>query len=247
VFAHWRSAPYNKGRVEIDFCHGLPAERLNKTVLMIDGERQKSSIASKARGYQGFDRHMTLTESETAFFADYEWAIIRLATALPVAGRSHPPLLVFASVEFVHSDRPRPDSTPLDELGIPPHTRGEGPSGMRVYFRRAALAAADALRWYRDVAKGALTVPIPWDPHERGRHDGGPLRGPALVDEPPWSKLAFPIVDSSLFAGSKATYPAPFLGPGTAPARIHRLMAAADPDLEFPTTSPPLSIGTVRW
>jgi hypothetical protein len=40
------------------------------------------------------------------------------------------------------------------------------------------------------------------------------------------------MVDSSLFAGSKATYPVPFLGPGAAPARIHRLMAAADPDLE---------------
>jgi len=179
-----------------------------------------------------------LTENETTLFACYEWAIIRLATALPVADRSRPPLLAFASVEFVHSDRPRPDSTPLDERGIPPHTRGDGPSGMRLYFRRAALAAADALQWYRGVAKGTLTVPIPSDPSERGRHDGEPLRGPALVDEPPWPKLAFPIVDSSLFAGSKATYPAPFLGPGAAPARIHRLMAAADPDLESLTHDP---------
>jgi hypothetical protein len=173
-----------------------------------------------------------ITENDPALFACYEWAIIRLATALPVKERSNPPLLVFASVEFVHSDRPRPDSTPLDERGVPPHTRGEGPSGMRVYFRRMALAAADALRWYRDVAKGALTVPIPNDPKERGRHDGEALRGPVLVDEPPWPKLVFPMVDSSLFSGSKATYPTPFLGPGAAPARIHRLMAAADPDLE---------------
>lgn len=172
------------------------------------------------------------TEDDTAFLDSYRWAIIRLATALPVVERTSLPLLVFASVEFVHADRPRPDSTPLDENDIPPHTRGSGSSGIRVYFRRVALTAPDALRWYRGMANGTPSAPIPSDPSERGRHDGSALRGPALIDEPPWPKLTFPMVDSSLFAGSKATYPAPFLGPGAAPARIHRLMAAADPDLE---------------
>ena len=178
------------------------------------------------------------TENETAFFACYDWAIIRVVTGLPVSGDSNPPLLVFASVELVHSDRPRPDSTRLDERGIPPHTRGHGPSGVRVYYRRVALAAADALQWYRYVANGTRIVPIPSAPEERGRYDGSPLRGPALIDEPPWPKLAFPMVDSSLFAGSNATYPVPFLGPGAAPARIHRLMAAADPDLELLSHDP---------
>jgi len=109
---------------------------------------------------------------------------------------------------------------------------------MRVYFRRIALTAPDALRWYRDVAKGTLTVAIPTDPQERGCHDGEPLRGPAVIDEPPWPRLAFPIVDSSFFAGSEPSYPAPFLGPGATPARIHRLMAVADPDLESISRDP---------
>jgi hypothetical protein len=46
--------------------------------------------------------------------------------------------------------------------------------------------------------------------------------------------VAFPISDHSLFGG-ESYYPTPFIGPGAAPARIHRLMSAADPDLEVLT------------
>jgi hypothetical protein len=172
-----------------------------------------------------------MIEDDTAFFDRYESAIVRLATCRAVNEKSQPPLLVFASLEFVHSDRPYPDSTPLDD-GIPPHTHSGGSSGLRVYFRRVAMRASDALHWYRGASRGNLTVPIPSDPADRGRFDGTPLRSPALIEEPPWPRLAFPISDESIFGGSQITYPTPFLGPGSMPARIHRLMPAADPDLD---------------
>lgn len=173
---------------------------------------------------------MTIEETP-ALFDCYGSAIVRMATCLANEEKSHPPLLVFASLEFVHSDRPYPDSTPLAD-GVPSHTRGSGSSGLRVYFRRVAMRASDALQWYREASSGTLTVPIPGDPADRGRFDGTPLRSPALIEEPPWPQLAFPIADQSLFSGGQITYPTPFLGPGSMPARIHRLMAAADPDLD---------------
>jgi hypothetical protein len=171
-----------------------------------------------------------MIEDEEKLFASYEWAIVRLATCTPDTEASHPPLLVFASLEFVHSDRPQPDSTPLESNGVPPHTRGL--SGVRVYFRRVGMTASAALSWYREASKGNLSIPVPADPALRGRFDGGPLRGPALIEEPRWPRLALPVPDRSFLGGGLQTYPTPFLGPGSAPARIHRLMASGDPDLD---------------
>jgi hypothetical protein len=98
------------------------------------------------------------TEADTFIFARYEWAIIRLATCRAIGEKSQPPLLVFASLEFVHSDRPRPDSTPLNSDGMPPYLRSPGSSGLIAYFRRVAMKATEALRWYRDAADGVLLM-----------------------------------------------------------------------------------------
>jgi hypothetical protein len=173
---------------------------------------------------------MMTTEAGTELFANYKWAIVRLATCMPVSGASKPALLVFASLEFVHSGRPQPDSTPLNTKSVPPHI--EGASGLRVYFRRVGMRASDALSWYRAASKGSLTVPLPADAAEQGSFDGSSLRAPTLIEEPQWPRLGFPAPDQTLFGGVMRTYPTPFLGPGAAPARIHRLMASADPDLE---------------
>jgi hypothetical protein len=61
-----------------------------------------------------------MIESEAAFLANYGSAIVRFATCRPGNKKAQPALLVFASLEFVHSDRPAPDSTPLDDKGVPP-------------------------------------------------------------------------------------------------------------------------------
>jgi hypothetical protein len=116
------------------------------------------------------------------------------------------------------------------QFGVPPYI--EGSSGLRVYFRRVGMKSSEALGWYRAAAKGELTVPMAADPAERGRFDGRPLSGPPVIDEPRWPRLAFPLPDQSLFGGVLRAYPTPFLGSGAAPARIHRLMASADPYLE---------------
>jgi hypothetical protein len=171
-----------------------------------------------------------IAEAETELFTAYEWAIVRMATCMPASATRNPPLLVFASVEFVHSSRPQPDSTPLNDDSVPPHI--EGSSGLRVYFRRVGMKSSEALGWYRDASKGKLTVPVAADPAERGRFDGRPLNGPPVVEEPRWPRLAFPVPDQSLFGGVLRAYPTPFLGAGAAPARIHRLMASADPYLD---------------
>ena len=97
-----------------------------------------------------------MSEAETAFHAGYEWAIVRLATCLPDDRRDQPSLLVFASVEFVHGDRPKPDSTPLDKNDVPSYIRSERSSGSKIYFRRVAMRASDALAWYRKAATGNL-------------------------------------------------------------------------------------------
>jgi hypothetical protein len=170
-----------------------------------------------------------IAEAEAEFLTAYKWAIVRMATCIPASATPNPPLLVFASVEFVHSGRPQPDSTPLNK-DVPPHI--EGSSGLRVYFRRVGMRSSEALGWYLDASKGKLTVPIPAAPDERGRFDGGPLSGPPVIEEPRWPRLAFPVPDQSLFGGVLRAYPTPFLGAGAAPARIHRLMASADPYLD---------------
>jgi hypothetical protein len=175
-----------------------------------------------------------MIESEAAFLASYGSAIVRFATCRPSNKKAQPAVLVFASLEFVHCDRPAPDSTPLDDKGIPPKTKSRGPSRSQVYFRRVAMSAPDALAWYRQAMEGEVTSPLAADPADRGPHDGGPLRAPLLVEEPPWPRLAFPISDHALLGGG-SYYPTPFVGPGAAPARIHRLMSAADPDLEVLT------------
>jgi hypothetical protein len=171
-----------------------------------------------------------IAEAEAELFTAYEWAIVRLTTCMPTSAAPNPPLLVFASLEFVHSGRPQPDSTPLDRKGIPPHI--EGTSGLPVYFRRVGMKSSEALSWYREASEGKLTIPVPADPAERGSFDGKPLSGPPVVEEPRWPRLAFPVPDQSLFGGVLRAYPTPFLGPGAAPARIHRLMASADPYLD---------------
>jgi hypothetical protein len=94
------------------------------------------------------------------------------------------------------------------------------------------MRATDAVDWYEKAAAGKVTIPLAVDEGDRGRYDGGSLRAPSLTEEPPWPRFAFPIDSQSLFGG-EAYYPTPFVGPGAAPARIHRLMAAADPDLDI--------------
>jgi hypothetical protein len=157
-----------------------------------------------------------MNETEAFIFDRYEFAI-RLATC----------------------HRPRPDSTPLDSNGVPLHLTSAS-SGLTAYFRRIGMKAADALHWYREAASGTLTLPIPDNPSERGRFDGSPLHSAPLIDEPPWPQLAFPISDQSFFGSGQIIYPVPFIGPGAQPARIHRLMSAADSNLEALSRDPSL-------
>jgi hypothetical protein len=175
-----------------------------------------------------------MIENEPAFLASYGSAIVRFATCRPGNENAQPPLLAFASLEFVHSDRPTPDSAPLDDKGIPARTVSRGPPRCQVYFRRVAMNTREALVWYRGAIDGRVTSPVAANVADRGPHDGGPLRAPLHLEEPPWPQLAFPISDRS-FLGGDSYYPTPFMGPGAAPARIHRLMSEADPDLEVLT------------
>jgi hypothetical protein len=174
-----------------------------------------------------------MIDEEISTFGCYEYAIARLATVVPRAGgdksRVSAPLLVFASLEFLTTDRPVPDTTPLDRDDVPPHIRS-GSSGSTIYFRRIAMTAGDALSWYKAAADGKLAPPRAACKRDRGRHDEKPLRAPNLTEEPPWPGLAFPVEGQALFGG-EAYYPTPFIGASASPARIHRLMAAADPDL----------------
>jgi hypothetical protein len=127
-----------------------------------------------------------MIESEAAFLTDYGSAIVRFATCRPDNKKAQPALLVFASLEFVHCDRPAPDSTPLDDKGIPPKTQSRGPARSQVYFRRVAMSAPEALAWYRQAIEGKVTSPFAADLADRGPHDGGSLRAPLLLEEPPW-------------------------------------------------------------
>jgi hypothetical protein len=44
-----------------------------------------------------------MAEAEAKLFTAYEWAIVRMATCMPVSATPNPPLLVFASLEFVRA------------------------------------------------------------------------------------------------------------------------------------------------
>ena len=83
-----------------------------------------------------------ITALTSEFNAAFDWAVIRLATYVP-AGTTQPRLL-FGTVSLLTKDRPRPFS----RKGVERHPVGKGKWG-KVFFRRTALSAHDAVVWYR--------------------------------------------------------------------------------------------------
>jgi hypothetical protein len=159
----------------------------------------------------------------------YHSAIVRIATARD-REEDERPLLLFASVELVTSSRPEPDSSPINEKGVPQTFRGKR-AAVDLAFRRAAMRAMDAVDWYRALPANP-TLPIPGSDDDRGKYDGTSIRTALLTDEPAWPSLSTPLADPSLFGSDKDLYPTPFIGPGAYPAKIHRQFAALTPLLE---------------
>ncbi len=87
-----------------------------------------------------------------------------------VEGPKAPSRLVFATLELLVPGRPLPASGPLQFRNV-----GIGSTG-RVFFRKVAMEAADAVNWYVAAARGNLATPVPADPAQRDpRHDGRPV------------------------------------------------------------------------
>lgn len=160
---------------------------------------------------------------------DYIGAIIRIATLNLKNLKS--PLLIFASVELIHFDRPAPDSQKLNEKGLP-HIKKLGHIEGNVAFRRVAMKASDAINWYEKFKTGLTVLPIPENKEDVGKHDGNPLQHTDLVDEPKWPNLSTPLTSNSIINGNASDFPAPFLGSGSFPAKIHRMLPKKNTDLQ---------------
>jgi hypothetical protein len=159
----------------------------------------------------------------------YHSAIIRIATVRDRPDAEHA-LLLFASVELVTGSRPVPDSSPVNERGVPQVCRPKE-ANFDLAFRRVAMSAIDAVDWYRSL-KQHPNLPIPLRDTDRGRYDGREIQVAELMDEPIWPSFSTPLADPSLFGSADDFYPTPFIGSGAHPARVHRQLAALTPLLE---------------
>jgi hypothetical protein len=148
------------------------------------------------------------------FFKSFDWAVVRLATYL--AGSDPKARLLFGSVSLLTNERPRPLGSPgVDQFRIATGQKG------RVFFRRTVLTAADAVAWYR--ATDPFLTPVPSDPAERSaKLDGIAISSGAFFDDPAWPALGIPAEADLLSSPGGPGDPAPFIGTGSAPARIHR-------------------------
>ena len=94
-----------------------------------------------------------ITALTSEFNAAFDWAVIRLATYVP-AGTTQPRLL-FGTVSLIAKDRPRPFSG----KGVERHPVGKG-KWDKVFFRRTALSARDAVVWYRAAGQDGIKTPV---------------------------------------------------------------------------------------
>jgi hypothetical protein len=146
----------------------------------------------------------------------FAWAVVRLATY--VANEAPQPRLLFGSVTLLTEDRPRPaGGQGVDQINV------GRPRAGRAFFRRTVLSAGDAIAWYRSDASGVLLTPEPTNPDEIVRKlDGQLIAAPEFFDDPEWPALGVPTGPDQLFIRGGPGDPAPFVGSGSSPARIHR-------------------------
>jgi hypothetical protein len=96
----------------------------------------------------------------------------------------------------------------------------------KVFFRRTTLTAAAAIEWYRSVPIN--TTPTPSLPEEiKGKLDGTAIEPVELIDDPVWPSLSVPTGADLLNTRGSTGDPAPFIGSGSVPARIHRRFGSA--------------------
>lgn len=148
------------------------------------------------------------------FSRAFDWAVVRLATYFPASASQA--RLLFCSVSLLTKDRPRPiTSSECDS-----HKVGNGRSG-KVFFRRTALSAHDAITWYRSAGANGITTPLPTESCEvdKGK-DGIALSPTSFEDDPLWPSLGVPLGADLFSNAGGSSDPAPFRGSGA--PRIHR-------------------------
>lgn len=163
----------------------------------------------------------------------YKYAIVRYATFRSAVSKEIE--LLFASVELLHSDRAKPMSQPLIQLGrkrLPDIKKLKSPLDGQLGFRRIAMRCEDAISWYLELMHGYATIPIPVESKLQGPADGNKISSKSLLQEPVWPHLSSPITRNSFFGENNSDYPCPYLGAGAFPAQIHRLIADASSELD---------------
>ncbi len=155
-----------------------------------------------------------------AWSKDYDWAVVRLITHFAAGAKT--PRLVLGTVSLLSRDRPRPTSG----TGLETCKLRSGRDG-KLFFRRTTLSAIHAINWYRSDARARFVTPVPSLEGEVDRKlDGVPLAQTELIDDPHWPSLGLPVAADRDLGGPGN--PAPFIGSGSAPARIHRRFGDAD-------------------
>jgi hypothetical protein len=155
-----------------------------------------------------------MTKPDGEFFQAFDWAVIRLATYVPVSSLQS--RLLFGTVSLLTGDRPRP----VGGQGVESHRIGSGKKGT-AYFRRTVLSAHEAVAWYRAAGIDHIVTPVPAAPDEiKKKLDGVDLMPSSFEDDPPWPSLGVPLGTDLFSNAGGPSDPAPFRGPGA--PRIHR-------------------------
>lgn len=146
-----------------------------------------------------------------------KWAVIRLATFIDnPADSTSKPRLVFASVSLLADQRAHPSMM----TGVDTRDVAKGRQG-KLFFRRTTLTAVDAIEWYRTTP--LLKTPVPSQPDEINKKlDGTDLSASEFIDDPVWPTLGVSAGADLLSVRGGPGDPAPFVGAGSVPARIHR-------------------------
>ena len=90
--------------------------------------------------------------------------------------------LLFGMVELRPNELPCANGCPAKSFRTQPKSR------KYLHYQRFTLPVTDAVDWYRDAARGDLSLPR--DPDQSGREgDAKPIEGGPFVEEPPWPHL----------------------------------------------------------
>lgn len=157
-------------------------------------------------------------------------ALLRLAT-FKQNGSDNPSVLIFASLEFVHADRPIPDSQKLDDKGVPDNLEIKEPNG-RLYYRRLALTAERGMEWYNSLREGKCSFPSAIFEADWAKFDGNTIATSLLIGEPKWPKMLMPR-SSEQKHGQVLDFSNPFLGAASSPCKIHKLLGVPDKSLNL--------------